>query len=66
EHILFPEKKLKDRFLEEKKGAEWKWRLYTELNKVTAADLIEEAQSYFKITYLKATIASIEMICVLK
>lgn len=66
EHILFPEKKLKDRFLKEKKGDDWRWQLYTELNKVTAADLIEEAQSYFKITYLKATISSIEMICVLK
>lgn len=66
EHILFPEEKLKKMFLEEKEGAEWKWDLYKELNKVTAAELIEEAQSYFKITYLKATITSIEMICVLK
>jgi len=62
EHILFPEKELKEQF-KKRGGVDWKWQLYTELNKATAAELIEEAQKLFKISYLKADITSIEMIC---
>ena len=62
EHILLPKKDLKKRFKKEK-GKNWKWELYTELNKATAAELIDKARELFKITYLKADITSFEMVC---
>ena len=65
EHILFPEPDLREMF-KDKGGADWKWKLYTELNKVTAAELITEARELFKISYLKADVTGIEMLCSLK
>ena len=65
EHILFPKKELKEKF-KEAGGEDWKWQLYTELNKVTAAELITEARELFEISYLKADVTGIEMLCSLK
>jgi len=62
DHILLPEDELKTKFFKNG-GVDWMWNTYKELNKVTAAELIEEAKKRFDITYLKASITTIEMLC---
>ena len=62
EHLILPEEELKARFFANG-GASCRWQIYKELNKVTAAELIEIAKNNFKITFLKVDITTIEMLC---
>lgn len=58
EHLLLPEKELR---LKVKEGLRWK--IYEELNRVTAAELLEELQRYFSITYKNISITTMEVLC---
>lgn len=47
EHVILPENDLKEKYLGNG-GVQWKWDLYKELNGITAAMFIQEAEKYFK------------------
>lgn len=57
EHLLLPENELREKFLESEE--EWYWKIYKELNRVTAAELLESLTEHFEMTFLEVKLKSI-------